>query len=154
MRPESTTTHSLVQTERYHAVHCPAQVLVIDRWSGPASLLMDTLSRLFDGRLSLTEVDRRFDAMQALDCFCFDLVVLGIDHDHVVELTLLPEIRRLRPDVPVVVVGAPVPSFFTQYAQHYGASEVLDLPVRAVDLRRAADRMRRYVYGDALPCAG
>lgn len=154
MRPETTTTHSLVQTEAYHTVRCSAQVLVIDRRGGPASILMDTLSRLYDGDLSLTEVDRRFDVLRVLDCFCFDLVVIGIDHDRVVELTLLPEIARLRPGVPVLVVGTQVPAFFTQYARHYGASEVLELPGRAVDLRRAADRIGRYVSGDALACAG
>lgn len=154
MRPETTTTHSLIQTETYDSVRCSAQVLVIDRQGGPASILMDTLSRLFDGEMSLTEVDRRFDVMRVLDCFCFDLVVIGIDLDRIVELTLLPEIARLRPDVPVLVVGTQVPRFFAQYARHYGASDVLDLPNRAAELRSAANRIGRYVYSDTLACTG
>src|SRR5690606_4213944 len=154
MRPETSTMHSLIQSEPYQSVRCSAQVLVIDRRGGPASILMDTLSRLLDGDLSLTEVDRRFDVLHVLDCFCFDLVVIGIDHDRVVDLTLLREITRLRPDVPVLVVGAQVPRFFNQYARHYGASDVLDLPERAADLRRAADQISRYVYGDTLASAG
>lgn len=154
MRPETTTSHSLTQTDASRAVRCVAQALVVDRRGGPASILMDTLSRLLDGGLSLTEVDRRFDAMQALDCFCFDLVVIGIDRNRVVDLTLLPEIVRLRPDVPVLVVGTQLTRFFTQAAQRYGASDVLDLPARAADLRRAAERIERFMYGDALRCAG
>lgn len=153
MRRETMTTHSIMETETYHSVRCSAQVLVIDRHGGPASVLMDTLSRLSDGDLSLTEVDRRFDVIHVLDCFCFDLVVIGVDNDRLVELTLLPEITRLRPDVPVLVVGTHVPRFFSQYARHYGASEVLDLPTRVSELRSAAARVNRYVTGEMLACA-
>ena len=94
MRQETSSTHSLLETDPYNSVRCSAQVLVVDRHNGPASVLMDTLSRLLDGDLSLTEVDRRFDALQVLDCFCFDLVVIGVDNNRLVELTLLSGLRR------------------------------------------------------------
>ncbi len=78
MHSETRSTALLTQTDAY-SVRCSAQVLVIDRPGGPASVLMDTASRLLDGDLSLTEVDRRFDVLRVLDCFCFDLVVIGVD---------------------------------------------------------------------------
>ena len=154
MRQETSSTHSLLETDPYNSVRCSAQVLVVDRHNGPASVLMDTLSRLLDGDLSLTEVDRRFDALQVLDCFCFDLVVIGVDNNRLVELTLLSEITQMRPEVPVLVVGTEIPRFFSQYARHYGACEVLNLPRRASELRSTVARINRYIVGDELGCAG
>lgn len=153
MPSETRSTALLTQTEAYHSVRCSAQVLVIDRRGGPASVLMDTASRLRDGDLSLTEVERRFDALRALDCFCFDLVVIGVDNDRMVELSLLSEIHHLRPEVPVLVVGDQVPRFFQQYARHYGASEVLNMPRRAAELRDMMEQViGRYVDASAVTC--
>lgn len=147
------STAVLPQTGHYSSVRCSAQVLVIDRPGGPASVLLDTVSRLRAGDLSVTEVDRRFDALHALDCFCFDVVVLGVEDDRLQELALLPEIRRLRPDVPALVVGRQVPRFFKQYARHHGAAEVLEMPRRAADLHTLMDGViARYVDRDALAC--
>ncbi len=152
MHSETRSTALLTQTDAY-SVRCPAQVLVIDRPGGPASVLMDTASRLLDGDLSLTEVDRRFDVLRVLDCFCFDLVVIGVDDDRMVALSLLPEIRHLRPEVPVLVVGNQVPRFFQQYARHYGASEVLNMPRRAAELHEVMRQVfERYVDASVVTC--
>lgn len=153
MPSETCSNALLTQTEAYHSVRCSAQVLVIDRPGGPASVLMDTASRLLDGDLSLTEVDRRFDVLRVLDCFCFDLVVIGVDNDRMVALSLLPEIRHVRPEVPVLVVGNQVPRFFQQYARHYGASEVLNMPRRAAELHEVMEQViERYVDASAVTC--
>jgi len=155
MRLKTPLTRVLTETQPFPTIRCPAQILVIDRMGGPASVLMNTVSLLLGGEMSLTEVDQRFDVLRALDCFCFDLVVIGVEDDRMLDLTVLPEVKRLRPEVPALVVGKRISSFFQQYARHYGAAEVLDVPHRAAELRDLVRQViGRYVFVDSQNACG
>lgn len=125
-------------------VCCPAQVLVVDRPNGPASVLVDTISLLLDRDVSVMLVDESADALRALEYYCFDLVVVGLENQQPVQLTVLPHIHTQDPDVPVVVVGRDLPRLYRQYARTYGAREVLNLPERSADLKMLLERMARH----------
>jgi DNA-binding NtrC family response regulator len=119
----------------YHDACCPAQVLVLDRQHGPASVLIDTINKLIEHPVSVTLVDDHEDAMRALDCCAFDLVVVGLEAYQSIQLTILPHIHTHFPDLPTMVVGRRLPRLYKQYAWHYGARDVVNLPERAADLR-------------------
>jgi DNA-binding NtrC family response regulator len=123
----------------YRAACCPAQVLVIDRQHGPASVLVDTISKLLDSEVSVTQVDDHEDALRALDCCAFDLVVVGLEEHQSIQLTILPHIHQHYPSMPMMVVGRRLPRLYRQYARHYGARDVVNLPERAADLKSLVD---------------
>ncbi len=53
----------------------------------------------------------------------------------------------------MLVVGNQVPRFFQQYARHYGASEVLNMPRRAAELHEVMEQViERYVDASAVTC--
>jgi DNA-binding NtrC family response regulator len=133
MRPE--TLLLPLQTICYEAVRCPAQVLVIDRVQGPADLLVSTISVLLGREVSVTLVDDHMDALRALNCCSFDLVVVGLEHDQPLQLAVLPHIHSQHSELPVLVVGRHVPHHHMHYARRYGASDVWNLPERAADLK-------------------
>jgi DNA-binding NtrC family response regulator len=121
---------------RFSTCFCAPQVLVIDRYQGPAHILVDTLSLLLDHEVSVTTVEEHDDALRALDYYHFDLVVVGLEEQRSLQLTILPHIQRERPGLPVIVVGRDLPPLYRQYARNYGAREVLNMPERAIDLKR------------------
>lgn len=125
----------------YQAISCPSQVLVVDRVQGPANILLDTISLLLDHDLSVTSVTDHVDALRALDFYCFDMVIIGLEEQRPGQLTLLPQIDALKPGVPVMVVGRHLPRYFRQYARHYGASEIIDMPETAAELRALMTRL-------------
>jgi DNA-binding NtrC family response regulator len=120
----------------YASVRCPAQILVVDRVNGPANILVDTLSLVLDREVSVTSVEEHTDALLALDCCAFDLVVVGLEAGDSMQLTLLPHLHVQNPNIPVMVVGRNLPRLYKQYARHYGAREVLNMPDRAADLKQ------------------
>ena len=120
---------------------CPSQVLVIDCAGGPASVLVDTISLLSEGDVSVTVVDDFKDALRALTDFGFGLVVVGLVPSEPLRLSILPQIAQLQPAVPVLAVGRDLPRLYQQYARNYGAREVLNLPQRANDLKALMARM-------------
>jgi DNA-binding NtrC family response regulator len=126
---------------RYETVSCPAQVLVIDRINGPADVLVSTVGLLLNREVSVTLVDDHADALRALDCCQFDLVVVGLEHDQPLQLAVLPHIHHQHPDKDVIVVGKRLSYFHTQYAQHYGARDVVKLPEHAADLKALVLRL-------------
>jgi DNA-binding NtrC family response regulator len=130
--------------ECYPAVSCPAQVLVIDRNNGPADVLLGTISVLLNREVSVTLVNDHADALRALDCCYFDLVMLGLEHDQPLQLAVLPHIRLQHPDIPVMVIGKRISPFHSQYARHYGAGDVFTLPDRAADLKAVVRRIAEY----------
>ncbi len=62
---------------------CPAQVLVVDAPNGPAHLVIDTISRLFEGRVSVTLASGATETLHALNCGEFDLIAVGADNEHI-----------------------------------------------------------------------
>lgn len=134
-----------LQVQDFCTISCPAQVLVIDHLNGPASILVDTISLLLDREISVTSVDKHFDALRALDICYFDLVVVGADETRPAQLSLLPHIRVQHPALPVMVVGQNLPPTYQQYARRYGAYEVVNLPERATGLKAMAGRLAHYL---------
>jgi DNA-binding NtrC family response regulator len=125
---------------------CPAQVLVVDRPNGPAHVLVDTISLLLDREVSVMLVEEHADALRALDFYSFELVVVGLENGHSLQLAVLPHMHAQDPDLPVLVVGHDLPRLYRQYARTYGAREVLNLPRRAADLKALTARLaRRYL---------
>ena len=128
------------------AITCPVQVLVIDRPNGPANILVDTISLLLDHEVSVTSVDDHADALRALDYYHFDLVVVGLQNQRPLQLTILPHIHQQAPERPILAVGRALPRLYQQYARTYGAREVLNMPECAADLKALVDRMtQRYL---------
>ena len=113
----------------------PAQILVVDRMQGPADVLIHTVSLLAGRHLSVTLVENHVDALRALRCCAFDLVVVGLEPTQSLQLIILSRIHEVAPNLPILVVGRTLPHLYKQYARHYGAREVLDLPDRAADLK-------------------
>ncbi len=132
---QTTLAQSTQQLASCAAFTCPIQVLVIDRPNGPASILIDTISRLLDRDISVTTLDDHGDALRALAYYDFDLAVVGIQPDHPLQLAVLPHLHHQRPDRPIVVVGHKVPSIYRQQARVYGAREIITLPRTAAELK-------------------
>lgn len=129
------------------AISCPIQVLVIDQANGPANVLVDTISLLLNREVSVTSVDEHADALRALDYYHFDLVVVGLQDNQPLQLTILPQLHRQNPARPLLAVGRDLPRLVQQYARTYGAHEVLNVPERAADLRTLVAQMdARYLH--------
>ncbi|NDJ74684.1 MAG: response regulator [Chloroflexi bacterium] len=123
------------QLNTYASVGCPAQVLVVDRPGGPAHVLMDTVSLLAEREVSITFVEDHVDAQRALDFYVFDLVVVGLEVQHLDQVVVLRELTALDPRLKVMVVGREMPHFYRRKAYQHGARQVLDVPQRAADLK-------------------
>ncbi len=123
------------------AFRCPAQVLVIDRPNGPANVLVDTVSLLLNQGISVVLVDQQDDALRALEFYDFDLVVVGVDARHLVDLSILAPVRVEHPAVPVLVVGRRLPHLLRDRARRLGADDVVELPERAADLKALVGQM-------------
>lgn len=123
------------------AIACPPQVLVIDRPDGPASVLLDTLSLLLDGAISVTAVEDHDDALRALDYYDFGLIAVGVDQRRPTQIALLPHLVTRAAGRLIVVIGRDMPSSALQRARRFGAQDVLFLPDRAADLRALLARL-------------
>lgn len=131
-------------------VTCPLQVLVVDRVGGPADVLVHTVSLLLDREVSVVLVDDHADVMRALDYYHFDLVVVGVQDNRPLQLTVLPRIHEQNPERVILAVGRQLPRLYQQYARAYGAREVFNVPERAADLRHLVQRMAdRYLKESA-----
>ncbi|NLX11873.1 MAG: hypothetical protein GXY36_19675 [Chloroflexi bacterium] len=131
----STRPASTPYAVSYDDVRCPAQVLVVDRVNGPANVLVDTVSLLLGPGVSVTSVSDHADALRALECCAFDLVVVGVEAQRPTQLAILPHLRVQAPELPVLVVGRDLPEPTVERARRYQAHEVIELPARAADLR-------------------
>jgi DNA-binding NtrC family response regulator len=151
MRPQTKSTQVTNPLSSCTAVGCPAQVLVIDRLNGPADILMHTISLLLGREVSVTLVADHADVLRALNYFYFDLVVVGLEENRSIQLTVLPHIHVQDSEVPVIVVGWSLPRLYQQYARHYGACEVLNVPERSADLKALVLSMARR-YLQVAPC--
>jgi len=135
-----------VRLSSCEAFSCAVQVLVIDQPTGPASILIDTISLLLDREVSVTSVEDHADALRALDYYHFDLVVVGLRQQRPLQLTILPHLQRERPDIPILAVGRKLPRLYQQYARNFGARDVLNMPERAADLKTLVARVaERYL---------
>jgi DNA-binding NtrC family response regulator len=126
-------------------MNIPSQIMVVDRLGGPASILMDTVSRLMDCTISITFVENRTEAARALECACFDLVVIGVEESH--QLALISYIREQFPDLPIIVGGRNPSDLFIERAKQYGALETLRVPNRAAELRELVTRFGHQYLG-------
>lgn len=127
-----------VQTTRVQfqpLISCPAQILVIDRESGAAEILMDTISRLLDQDITVTLVSDQQEALQQIECCYFDMVAIGLERDRPDNIALVPYLRENRPGLPVIIVGHQIHHRSRDRAYEFGADEVITLPQRAQELK-------------------
>ena len=139
-----TQVHHLSRIEQLSvcaAATCPVQVLVVDDCNGPASVLISTISLLLNREVSVTTLEDHTDALRALTYYQFDLVVVGLQVNRPLQLTVLPRVYDQNPQRPLLAVGRNLPRLYQQYARTYGASDVLNMPTRAADLKQLVRRM-------------
>jgi CheY-like chemotaxis protein len=129
------------QLTAYTTFCCPVQVLVIDRPNGPADVLINTISLLLEREVSVTIVRDDAGALRAMEHSDFNLVVIGLERSQPAQLTLLPHIRRQRPDTPVMLVADHLTAHQERFARQCGADHILTLPERASELRTLAMRL-------------
>jgi len=125
---------------------CPAQVLVIDRANGPADVLTDLLSRLFEKQVSVMLAIGYDDALYALNRCEFDLVIVGLEDSHTGQLNALKSLHNDYGCIPVVVVGRELNLTDLERCRQYQAQEVIEMPQRAAELKSAVfSIMQRYL---------
>jgi DNA-binding NtrC family response regulator len=138
---EAHTTHEISLLSPYSmAFCCTLQVLVLDNENGPAHLLIDTISRLFQAKISVTLASNTMDALHALDCGEYDLVAVGAGSNQHEHLTLIPYIRAHYPCYPVVVISKEANRDYTDY----GVCEALTLPNRASELKSVLQHLAQH----------
>jgi DNA-binding NtrC family response regulator len=126
---------------------CTVQVLVLDNQNGPAYLLIDTISKLFEARISITLASNTADALYALDCGEFDLIAIGVapgKHEH---LAVVPYIHSHYPCYPTVVIskdGSP------HDTPPFGVCETFVLPRRASQLKSMMQYIVRHYLSASL----
>lgn len=129
---------------------CPPQILVIDDCNGPASVVIGAVSLLLDQEVSVTTLDDHADALRALSYCEFDLVVVGLQINRPLQLTILPHVYDQNPQRPLLAVGRDLPRLYLQYARTYGVQEVWNMPTRAADLKRLVSRVaERFLFQPA-----
>lgn len=116
-------------------ISCPVQILVVDRESGAAEILIDTISRLLDQDISVTLISDQREALQQIECCYFDMVAIGLERDRPDNIALVPYLRENRPGLPVVIVGHQIHHRSRDRAFEFGANEVIILPRRASELK-------------------
>src|SRR5437868_5377610 len=84
---------------------CPSQVLVVDQVNGPADIFTDLLGRLLDQQISTLLATGYEDAIYALNCCEFNLVIIGIHDKHADQFAVLRHLHAIYPCLPVVAVG-------------------------------------------------
>lgn len=141
MRAQSSLTSLSYRFAPAATLACPAQTLVIDRLNGPASILIDTISLLLDRAISVTTVEDHDDALRALDCYDFDLIVVGVDQWRPMPIALLPHLPARAAGRLIVVVSRDLPSSALQHVRRSAGWEVIALPDRAADLRSLLARI-------------
>lgn len=114
---------------------CPAQVLVIDRTNGPADVLTDLIARLFEGQVSAMQANNHDEALYALECAEFNLVILGIESDELDQLAVMPDLRSEYPDLPVVGIGRNLSRFDLERCRDHKVSDAVEMPRRAAELK-------------------
>lgn len=123
------------------AVVCTQQILVVDRDGGPASLVADSASRLLDMHVSVMRVEDHDEALAVMGNHSVDLVLVGLEPNDLVQMTLLPRLHDLDGRVPVLVVEGTRSWMHELSARRYGAWDVFTLPRRAADLRALIARL-------------
>ncbi|WP_162909557.1 hypothetical protein [Aggregatilinea lenta] len=122
-------------------VTCALQVLVVDHAGGPASILADSASRLLDARLSVIRVEDHDDALYVIANHGVDLVLVGLEADDPVQMTLLPQLRLLDTALPALIIDRTRSWLHEQQARRFGAQDVIALPRRAAELKAFIARL-------------
>ena len=133
---------------------CLAQVLVVDRTNGPADVLTDLIARLFEGQVSVMQASNHEDALYALNCADFDLVILGVEtcleSDELDQLAVLPDLRHDFPDQAVIAVGRNLSRFDLERCRAYRVNDAVEMPRRAAELKALVTN----IMGRYLQCLG
>lgn len=116
-------------------ITCPAQILVLDRFNGPAEILMDTMSRIVDKDVSLTHVTHPSAVMSQLDCQPYALLVISAEVTDTEPLAIMPYLKVQYPDMPVLLVGRRIHPSLRSCAEHFELHDVLTLPQRAQKMK-------------------
>jgi len=146
MRAQTTLSSLSYRFAPAATIACPAQVLVIDRPNGPASILIDTISLLLDNAVSVTTVEDHDDALRALDYYDFGLIVVGVDQWRPMQIALLPHLATRAAGRLIVVVSRDMLPGTLQRTRRFGAQDVIFLPDRAADLQALLARLtERYL---------
>lgn len=114
---------------------CPAQVLVLDRQNGPADTIADLVSRLLEGQVSTLLTTNREDALYALSCYEFDVVMIGVEDNALDQLSLLPDLKAQHGNLSVIVVGRNMQRDDLERCRFHGVREMVELPQRASELK-------------------
>jgi DNA-binding response OmpR family regulator len=126
-------------------VGCPAQVLVVDHTNGPANILVDVLSRLFE-QVSFVVVVRDDEALYALNDYEFDLIVVGLENIQMNQFALLRSLRAEHVGIPILLIGQRLSHEDLEHCRQYEVREVIEMPRRAAELKSAVfDIMQRYL---------
>ena len=115
--------------------YCAAQILIVDRNDGAATILMDTVKRLMDQSLHVTTVDDHNEAIIAFEQQYYDLVFIGLEQDRPDNIALAPYFKEARPEIPILIVGQDIHHRTRDRAYEFGADEVLKLPKRASEMK-------------------
>ena|SRR5579859_1157191 len=116
-------------------LHCPTQILVLDDTDGPADILSDMLGRLYECCVSYTLVSHNRDAINALDCYKYDLLLIGLEHKSLDLLALVPDIRKNYPDMPIILTKRTVSAANREQAYALGLDMLIELPRTASSLK-------------------
>jgi DNA-binding response OmpR family regulator len=117
-------------------INRPAQILVVDRVNGPANILIDVLSRLFE-QVSVVAAVRDDDAFNALNSGDFDLIIVGWDDAQTHQFSLLRDLRNQHAYVPILVVGHRLSQSDLEHCHKHEVQDVIELPHRAAELKSA-----------------
>ena len=126
-------------------IGCPAQVLVVDRANGPANILVDVLSRLFD-QVTTVVTAHDEEALNALNAHDINLIVVGLENIQGSQYTLLRILNDERVGTPVVLIGRSLSHADLEHCRQYEVREVIEMPRRAAELKSAVfDIVQRYL---------
>src|SRR5271166_3646521 len=74
--------------------HGPVQLLIVDRANGPADMVFDVFSRLFEFGVEFNLASTPEGVLSALNYNKIDLLVIGLEDRILEALALVPSIRK------------------------------------------------------------
>jgi two-component system, NtrC family, C4-dicarboxylate transport response regulator DctD len=119
-------------------------ILVVD---DDTAWLADLERWLTDDGLRVISISRGEWVVQAVDFHEPDAVLLDVNLPGADGLEILAQLRRRRPDVPVIVMTAFGGAEIEERARRLGAADYFDKPFRMTALATALRRVRRCTKG-------
>jgi CheY-like chemotaxis protein len=121
--------------QRHPELTCAVQLLVVDLPGGPATLLVDTASRLLDREIAVTFVGDQTEALHTITHHDFDLIAVGLEEGQRDRLFLVRYLSLQRSDLPIIVVARRFSDEMLQRARRFGAQDLIGLPQRPGQLK-------------------